>query len=80
MPCGNPAPPPDVDLEMLRGDRIGDTVYSGKWCIQTVMALMQSDCVAKDDAKEAEEGKVVDMEEDLQVMYGRRSKVKVRGG
>lgn len=37
----NPLPPPDVDLDKLRGDRIGDTVYSGKWCIQTIMKLMQ---------------------------------------
>ena len=40
-PLGNPVPPPNVDLEMLRGDRIGDTIYSGKWCIETVMKLMQ---------------------------------------
>ena len=46
-PLGNPAPPPDVDLEKLRGDRIGDTVFSGKWCIQTVMKLMQVTAVYK---------------------------------
>lgn len=41
---GNPTPPPDVDMDTLRGDRIGDTVYSGKWCIQTVMKLLQVIC------------------------------------
>lgn len=44
-PLANPTPPPDVDLDQLRGDRIGDTVYSGRWCIQTVMKLMRVSCV-----------------------------------
>ncbi|XP_012944957.1 uncharacterized protein LOC101850374 [Aplysia californica] len=75
-PLGNPAPPPDVDLEMLRGDRIGDTVYSGKWCIEIVMKLMQSNVVLKDNVATEEssgaddKADVVDMEEDLQNEVG----------
>ncbi|KAK3756766.1 hypothetical protein RRG08_019258 [Elysia crispata] len=68
-PLGNPAPPPDVDLEKLRGDRIGDTVFSGKWCIQTVMKLMQSNVVIKADVGDTSSD-VVDMEEELQNEVG----------
>ncbi|KAH9500522.1 hypothetical protein Btru_072152 [Bulinus truncatus] len=68
----NPLPPPDVDLDKLRGDRIGDTVYSGKWCIQTVIKLMQSNVVAKpEEFVEADEKiDLVDMEEELQNEVG----------
>ncbi|RUS84364.1 hypothetical protein EGW08_007896, partial [Elysia chlorotica] len=73
---GNPAPPPDVDLEKLRGDRIGDTVFSGKWCIQTVMKLMQADVDNSTDAvpMKADVGDnsadIVDMDEELQNEIG----------
>ncbi|CAL1541753.1 unnamed protein product [Lymnaea stagnalis] len=71
-PLGNPLPPPDVDLDKLRGDRIGDTVYSGKWCIQTVMKLMQSNVVLKAEVDNSDEEKpeLVDMEEELQNEVG----------
>ncbi|GFS13087.1 protein saal1-like [Elysia marginata] len=69
-PLGNPAPPPDVDLEKLRGDRIGDTVFSGKWCIQTVMKLIQSNVVVKADEAGDHAADVVDMDEELQNEVG----------
>ncbi|GFN93921.1 hypothetical protein PoB_002042700 [Plakobranchus ocellatus] len=68
-PLGNPALPPDVDLEKLRGDRIGDTVFSGKWCIQTVMKLMQSNVVLEPGSSVSTDD-IVDMEEDLQNEVG----------
>ncbi|XP_055899868.1 uncharacterized protein LOC106074702 isoform X2 [Biomphalaria glabrata] len=67
----NPLPPPDVDLDKLRGDRIGDTVYSGKWCIQTIMKLMQSNVVRSEECEEADDKtELVDMEEELQNEVG----------
>jgi hypothetical protein len=31
----------DIDEEKLKGDAIGDTLYSEKWLIQTLMKLTQ---------------------------------------
>ena len=50
----------DIDEEKLKGDAIGDTLYSEKWLIQTLMKLTQvgemdrlsfSDCMTIPETK-----------------------------
>lgn len=43
MPCCNPSAPEYLiaDLEKMKGDAIGDTLYSERWVLKTLMKIIQ---------------------------------------